>query len=335
VASRQQTARSRRRQEELAEARRNRIIVIVVAAVLAVAAVIILIGLFVTQYRPPRAHVATIGERDYNAGAVLRRAEYFMFNEGGASTTGVAGIAEFTLDLLEREETLRQRAPALVGEVTEADIDADLRETLGFAEGADESGYASALQRAINDSGLERDEFDSLVEAQVLMDRLREHFAPPEGSTAAQVDLRRIRTTTEDRARQAGERLVAGENPDVVATDLGTQAQQAPVNLGWSVVDNLDEDVRAALDGVEAEEATAPVPADMFWDVYFVVAREDERALDEAQRDLVAANRIEDWVTEERGNVQSERDLSSGESRWIEDRVTERILELLQQMGAA
>ena len=335
MASRQQTARSRRREEQLAEERRNRIVVTVIAAVLAIAAVIILAGLFVTQYLPPRAHVATIGERDYNAAAVLRRAEYYMFSEGGASSTGVAGIAEFTLDLLEREETLRQRAPALVGEVTEADIDAELRERLGFAEGADESGYASALQQAINDSGLEREEFDLLVEAQILMDRLREHFAPPEGATAAQADLRRIRTTTEERARQAGERLAAGENPDVVATELGTQAQEAPVNLGWSVVEELDEEVRAALEGVEPNSVTEPVPADVFWDVYLVAAREDERALDDAQRDLVATNRIEDWVAEERVNVPSERDLGEDEAQWIEDRVTAGILELLEQMGAA
>jgi len=319
----------------LAEARRNRIVVAVVAAGLAIAAVVILVGLFVTQYLPPRAHVATIGGRDYNAAAVLSRAEYFMFNEGGVNTTAVPGIANFTLDLLEREETLRQRAPALVGDVTEADIDADIRNTLGFAEGADEAGYASALQRAINDSGLGQDGFYRLVEAQVLMDRLREHFAPEEGATAAQADLRRIRTTTEARAREAGERLEAGDNPDVVAAELGTQAQQAPVNLGWVVVDDLDDDVLAALEGVASESVSEPIAVDMFWDVYFVVAREDARALDEAQRDIAAGNRIEEWITAERPNIEAERDLDDGESGWIEERLTESILDLLRQMGAA
>ena len=59
-----------RREREQRTRRTERMVIIGAAGVLAVATVVVLVGLYVTQYLPPRAHVLTVGESEYNAGEV-------------------------------------------------------------------------------------------------------------------------------------------------------------------------------------------------------------------------------------------------------------------------
>ena len=141
--SNSQSAGERRRDELRAAARRQRLIVGGAVGALLIAVVIIGVGLYVTQYLPPRAHVLTTGDRDYDAGAVARRGTYHLVFEGGLAGRygqigGLSDIARRATDLLIDEEVLRQRAPATVGEVTAADIEAALRDRFGLSVAAED-----------------------------------------------------------------------------------------------------------------------------------------------------------------------------------------------------
>ena len=98
--------------------------------VLAVVVLVIAFGLFWTRYLPPRAHILTIEDQSYNASAVADRGKFLITFEGQDDLLG--NVASATIDVLIFEETLRLRGPALVGPVTQAQIDAQVQELLGF-----------------------------------------------------------------------------------------------------------------------------------------------------------------------------------------------------------
>ncbi len=99
-------------------------------AILAVVVLIVGIGLFVTSFLPPRAHIVTIEDQSYNAAAVVARGNFLITFERQNDLLG--DVAAATIDVLIFEETLRLRGPALVGLISEALIDAQLQELLGF-----------------------------------------------------------------------------------------------------------------------------------------------------------------------------------------------------------
>lgn len=136
-ATRNKTTRSRPARpsnKRYPETRMERGILLAVGAVLAVAAVVVLAGLYITEYRPPRANVLTVDGTDFNAGEVKRRGSYFIRYE----TAAAQGVQQDTLvdrsiDRVVRDEVLLRRAPAVVGEITDEDLDQQLRIQLGFA----------------------------------------------------------------------------------------------------------------------------------------------------------------------------------------------------------
>ena len=132
--------------------RQEALIYIGAAAVLAVAGLIIVAGLYVTRYRPPRALVLTVGSERFSASDAVTRGAYLVAVQGRSAS--VDRFALDTVDVLAEEAILRQRGPALVGEVSADDIEQELRARLGFATHADDGpdDAATATATAVADA---------------------------------------------------------------------------------------------------------------------------------------------------------------------------------------
>ena len=321
-----QRATSRRRRER-AEQRRNRLIMGGVIVVLAAVVAVIAAGLFVTQYLPPRAHVVAIEGVDYDASAVRRRATYYVLFEGGISA-GVAAIPSFTIDLLVREAALRTRAPALVGAVGEEQMDEELRERLGFADSDDAAGFASALQGLLRSSGLGRDEFFAVLEAQMLVERLRDRYREEIGEKARQFDLARISVDDVETAEALRDRAREGEGFAALAEELASDPD-ANVELGWTLVDLLDDDVLAALESLGRGDVSEPVGSGLSFEVYRVGGVDNARELTDAQLDGLVTLRVEAWFDQETPQVAIEREFSDDEQQWIADGIVADVTQAL------
>lgn len=236
------------------ETRMERGILLAVGGILAIAAVVVLAGLYITEYRPPRAHAVTIEGRDYNAEAVKRRGSYLVRYEPEASRaiSSQDELVDGTVDRLVRDEVLIRRAPDVVGEITDEDLDQQLRIQLGFATptptpaptpapGAtpaptpsvtpspaatptevitpdaeerkrQEADFARAQRDLYRDTGLSRDEFLRILKARLYELRLRDKFAADLGRTAPQVKLQVIRVTDEALAQRLRDQAVQGSD---------------------------------------------------------------------------------------------------------------------------
>lgn len=305
------------RRERDRRARRNeRLVVAAAASVLALAALVVLAGVFLTQYRPPRAHVLSVGDRDYDAGAVARRALYELIY--GDAVSAIDAAVPDTLRRLEDDEVLRSRAPLVVGSAGWIEVRGELLGRLGL-DGLE--GFLDRYAVLLRDSGLRREEMEEMVLAQILERRLREAFAASLGDGGGQALLSRIRLADAAAAADARRLAVAdGADFDAVAAARAS-AQAAGPDLGWRLLAALSPAAHAALEPLAAGAVSAVVRDGPFHDVYLVRERDDERPLDDAQREEIAGRRFEAWLAAERGKVEAALDLSAGEERWILDRV--------------
>ncbi len=135
AASRGEPGRSggRRIRERELETRHEHWLLLGVVGVLALAAVIVAVGVYLAEYRPPRAHVLRVQDTDYDAGQVAGRAVFALrFEPGAADLAKPEQFVGQVLDRIERDHVLRERAPALVGAVSADDIERELRTQLGL-----------------------------------------------------------------------------------------------------------------------------------------------------------------------------------------------------------
>lgn len=335
-------------------------VLIAVGAVLVVAAAVVLVGLFITQYLPPREHILTIAGQDYNASDVKSRGSYMLryerdFAEGTTQDTLVGK----TIERITLDEVLRSRAPATVGEVTEDDVEQELRERLGFADptptpaaspapGAagtpaasptaqpteaatpdaeqrqqQEEDFGRARADVYRDAGMSRSKFDGILTANLLERRLRDQFEAEMSKAAPQVSLQLIRVADEATAQRVRDQALAGSDFVRLAAEysITPTAKTDGGELGWQLVETLDQPVRDAVGPLAAGAITAIIPNGRNFDIYRVAEPVTDRDLDTTQLDTLLQERVDAWFEAERVNVPVELDMSDGEKDWLRDEI--------------
>ena len=321
-----------RREREARRRRNERAIIIGVAAVLAAAALVVLVGAYLTQYLPPRAHVLTVGGDDYDAAAVARRALYEM-RYGDEGLSGFDAAVSETITHIEDTAIVLARAPAVVGDVTDDEVRADLAVRLDLGEEASEQAFVTALAGMLRDSRLSRGELEDIVRANILVERLRDSFVDEYGEAAPQALLSRIRVADEAAAEDV--RRLADEGADFaqLADERASEGSAgAGGDIGWYPLAALSSEARAAIESLEAGAVSAIVRDGPFYDVYLVRERDEARAIDEDQRESLGASRFREWLDAERETFEVAVELSPGEERWIVDRL---IADLASERTAA
>ncbi len=342
--------RGRAAERQQAE-RQQRLIYIGAGAVLGIAALLIAAGLFVTRYLPPRAHIVTVEEQSYDARAVVDRGIYLAFFEGGAAS--IADIARDTVDTILEEEALRRRGPDLVDAVTDADIERELNIDLGLivedpdpADGEDGAStasptpeatatteptpeptvdaqeFADALTGFLRNAGLDRDEYEAIIEARLYRERLREHFTDELGPSGPQIRLQRIRVSTQLAAETVIEDLEGGADFGELADEQSVAEEDGDAGeIGWTVPELQSDDVQAAIADLEAGQWSEPVVAGLFYEVYLVAEVAEDRAYEDAVTLPLVRQELDDWLEASIATLEVDRDLSADEETWINERV--------------
>jgi hypothetical protein len=303
-------------------------------AALLAAVLIVLVGVFLTRYRPPRAHVLTVAGERFDAAEVERRLRYILLFDTERAGSEPEEFVERALDALEREEILRQRASALVGEVSAEDVEQELRNQLvppapgvPLADGAtatptpvSDEAYATALQQRLKESGLSKGTLETLARAQLLEKKLAEHFKAALPAQAPQVHLAVARVIEQAKAEQI-RTIVSRPGVDFVPVASGNSVTTGGRvgDVDWVLVEQLDQVVRDAVQALPADGISPVMMNEEFFEVYKVVEATTDRDLTDEQKDVLAAKRVDEWVESERGNVEIKRDLSEDEESWIRE----------------
>ena len=340
--------------------RQLRLIYMGSGAVLVIAALAVLVGLFITRYQPPRAHVLTVGGESYQAREIVDRGVYLTFNGGGFPS--LSDVARSTVDRLIEDAAIRSQATQLVAPVTEDDILQELYVDLELASPlvelpaadgdatatasetptdatptdatatatvpapptpeVDQEAFASALTDKLRENDIDRETYEAFIEVRLYRERLRDYFQAEVGESGPQLHLQRIRVSTQLAAETVIAELDGG-------ADFATLADEQSVaegdgeggDLGWTTLDLQGDDVRAALEGLSAGEHTVAIAAGVFFDVYGVVEVAEDRAYEDGVAAQLANQRFDAWLEGAVAAIEVEQDLSADEESWINDRV--------------
>lgn len=333
---------------------RDQLVVLGSLVALAIAAVIVLVGLYLTVYRPPREHVLTAGDTRYNAGEVYRRALYAMLYQQSVAPKGQTEIVTKTLELIEREATLRVRGKQFVAEVTAEDVTKELQQLLApptppapsvsggtaatvtvstpTADGGTPTAtptvnldaYAKALQQRLERSKLTKAELEAIIAAGLYEDRLTAKFKAELPKTAPQVLL--VTARIQDQATAERVRSIA-LRPGV---DFGPVAAQNSVSdargaragtTNWVIVDQLEPAVRDVVKNLKAGDVSAVTQNGTYYEVHKVLEVSASRDLSDELKDQMAIQQVLQWLTAEGKNLTIERDLTTQKEQWITDHV--------------
>jgi hypothetical protein len=287
-----------------------------------------------------------------------------VFFEG--STSGVADIARDTVDRLIEDEAVRAVGPELVDEVTADDVQRELQIDLGLiteepdpgdeptpeATGAasetetatatptaeptaeptvDAQEFADALTDFLRNTGLDRDEYEAIVEARLYRERLRAHFEDEVGDSGPQIFLRRIRVSTQLAADTVIEELEGGASFEELADEESVAETDGPGGeIGWTVPEAQSDEVRAAIDGLEAGEWTDPLETGLFFEIYLVAETAEDREYEGVLAQTLTTDLLDAWIEEAIASIEVDDDLSADEESWINERV---LADLTDRLG--
>lgn len=358
--TRSQPARPERKRYP--QARGESLLLIGVGAVLVVAAAVILVGLYITQYLPPRAHVLTIDNHSYSAADLKARGSYMLRSEPDFAQ-GVTQdlLVDRTVDRVTRDAVVLLRAPAVVGDVSDDDIKENLRLQLGFASptptpapspapgststptatptevitpdaaarAQTETDFARAQTQLYRNSGLSRGKFEDVLRVQLLEQRLRDKYKAELGPNAPQVHLQAIRVADEATATRVRDQALAGSDFVRLAAQYSvtSTAKTDGGELDWQLVELLPDEVKTAVAGLAAGQLSVIIPRDRFFEIYRVAEAQTDRALTSTQQKTLIDKRVTSWYDTERANVTVKPDISEKERSWIRDGIISDALE--------
>jgi foldase protein PrsA len=206
------------------------------------------------------------------------------------------------VSILEREELLRQRAPAdLDVSVSPEEIELEIGDRLGLMENNPEA-FAAAYEPELKKSGLSDREYRRMVETDLLSSKAQQVFSLSVPKTMEQVRMRQIQVGTEDEARSVVERLNGGE-------DFGNLAQELSLDSAtkakggerdWVARDELDLSYAGKVLALEVGTPSQPIPGPGGYFIFEVEEKQPDREVTPEQQSSISSSYFSLWANEQK-----------------------------------
>ena len=229
-------------------------------------------------------------------------------------------VGSSILDLLIEEQLIQQEAARRGMEVSEAEVDNFIEESLGFFGEQETATPAAAIDgtpsptvtpytRELFENNLEAyltnagafgvDEGTLRAEARARMFRelLRADFEDQVDGTQEQVWARHILVEEEQEAKDLLERIRAGEEWGDLASEysLDESNKEQGGDLGWFGRGRMVDAFEEAVFGAEIGEIVGPVETPFGWHLIDILGHED-RELDESSFSLAVSQALDEWI---------------------------------------
>lgn len=195
----------------------------VTALVVIVAVAFIGFGYYNSVVKPRNRTVLQADDVKVSYSDMKRRMKFEYFSSISFQQNPSA-LPEATYANLLNELTLVQRAREDLGiTTTPEELDKKLRARIGAAEDADQPTFATRLKSALETSGLKEKEYRRLVEAELLMEKVREKFKAEAPATVPQAKIAVMVTDDRTKLEAAAARVKAGDDWATVAKEVSIE----------------------------------------------------------------------------------------------------------------
>ena len=255
--------------------------------------------------------VLQVGDEKFNFGQLDRRLKAELGPISGISSAQFGQVVGATLNLLEREELIRQAAEERGITATDQEVDAQMRDNLNLVSDASRDQLALALRRELQDTGLNLDEYIETARVEVLEAKMRQSLADAVDSEAEQADIRLLQVATEAEALEARSEIDAGTELAELAATLSIHSSQSSAGeVGWVPRGALPEPIEDVAFSIEVGEISEVIESTEGFFILEVRGRE-VRAVEEEARNQVVNRGFRLLLEEIRDRVGSEITLDS------------------------
>ncbi len=270
-------------------------------------------GWYWTEIRPLDKTVLQVGETKFSLRHLERRMSLELQQTPVSLQTRetLLALPDTVLLQLEQEAKLLEGAGELNVSVSDQEVDEEIRRRAGLDTDVEGSVFAAELRRQVETSGLKFNEFRQMIRAELLQDKVQAHFAEqaPEREVQVRASLIGLNLDAEEEAQALLDRLAAGEEFAALIEDLPLDASSD--ELDWTpqgIV--LDPDIEEFLFEAEPGDLSDIISTPFGLFIVELVEREEDRELDEVQRQQFATRDLVAWLGELDATLDVERDFT-------------------------
>jgi parvulin-like peptidyl-prolyl isomerase len=270
--------------------------------------VVVVLGIFIPYYY--QTYVAPFNRIVITIDNVQISVRYFL------ERARLAGADPLEmLQTLTNETVIELAAPQYGIQVTEADIDQELR---SMAAGTDnvsvsEVEFKEWYRQTLNESKVNDAQYRELLYYSLLASRMQTYLADHTPTAMAQVHLHDIVVITYEDATKAVDRLKAGEDFATVAKDmsLDSSTKDNGGDAGW-VPPVILGNYESAISALEVNQPSDPMAyysssssssysssAPSAYYIFMVSEKDDARPLDDTNLEIIKAQALSLWLPEE------------------------------------
>jgi parvulin-like peptidyl-prolyl isomerase len=296
----------------------NRVLILGgVAAVILLVIGIIGYGYWSEEVQPLNKTVVRVDDTEISLAHLQRRVEQTVNENSFILQSGdvLLALPQTTATQLEREAKLLLAAEELGVTASDEEIEARLLQEANLTADADPQTISEAIARLVNESGLRQEEFFSRFRADVLEQKVRQHFTEEAPATDEQVKARWIVVEDEAAANRAAVRLNGGGDFAAIArevsTDTATKDQGGAVD--WRLrgaFTDVGAEIETFLFAADIGDRSAPIAGTNGFYIVELVDEDAQRALTEAQKGEYGAQKLNEWLADLDLTHRVERDLT-------------------------
>ena len=297
----------------------------VAVGMLIVAALVVVGYAFLSDYvdkqRRPGSTAIQVEDTHFRLDYFSNRLKMFVGQFGGQGadaaqpTTALPAVA----NLLIQEEVVRRFAGELNVSASEDEVTEAIATRIGGK--VDDPNFDVTFQQDVVRSGLSEDEYRRMVEASVLIDKLRTEFEKQVPTTADSAHFRQILVGSDAKAQEIRDKLDAGEDFATLAAQnsLDSATKDAGGDVGWAPKGVLDASLEELIFPLNPKELTTiPIAQGVF--VVEMLEKDAAHEVEDDQKSSLAIRALQDWVEEKKKSVTivNNMDLGGGDSNKIE-----------------
>lgn len=201
--------------------------------------------------------------------------------------------------------------------------------TATVAPFASDDEFEDALDELKDRTGLSEDELREIVRAEVILRKLEERLRTEVAEALPQVQILSIIVPTREEAEEVVTRVDAGENFEEIQRSLNPDSAPTPAtppegprdDIPWVTRDMLLDAFADAVFETPVGGRTEIIASDRGFAIIQVVAKEDNRPLDEEQVRFYVAGLADDWFEMQSERVEIRRHLDADRIEWAIEEV--------------
>jgi foldase protein PrsA len=231
------------------------------------------------------------------------RLKMYVDQLGGLGTDATQPVTALpaTSEILIGEEIVRRFSGEFDVTASEDEILEGIAARLGIT--ADDETFEVVFQQELARSGLSEEDYRLMVQANVLRNKLQQHFEEEVPESAESVRYRQILVSEEADADDIKRQIEDGADFAALAAEdsnLDVENKENGGDVGWRPRGFLDASTEELVFALEpGEVSTIPSPGGAFV-VVEMLEKEEDRAIEEEAIAPLAASALADWAQEKR-----------------------------------